>query len=203
MFNRFRIEPVRVSTKSSVSGSSSSGGRSSPATVEPEPRLHHRWVFLTYFQCSLESKDDFEEGFSDMLQRNELTASTYYGCREHHATEGIHYHVLVNLGKQPNWSFKTARSNFIVLNNECDSLHIVSTPRAEQNISRYIDDHVKYCEKEKGGDCFGQRPIASVEKQELKRIWEEIGSQPDAPANIAKLKKHFPGVIQALQLLRD
>ncbi|KAJ6119093.1 hypothetical protein N7471_013044 [Penicillium samsonianum] len=172
-------------------------------SVDTDERLHHPWVFLTYSRCSIESKDEFEEGFSDMLQRNEFTKSTYYGCREHHVTEGIHYHVLVNLGKQRNWSFKHARAKFAVDNSECDLLHI-SPPPARPNISQYIENCVKYCEKEKGGDCFGQRPTTSVKKQqERKRIWEEIGSQPTAPANIAKLKENFPEVIQALQLLHD
>jgi hypothetical protein len=69
-------------------------------------------VYLTYSQSSLESKDEFEKGFGDMLQQNELVTATYYGCREHHEEEGINYHVLVRLGKQVNWSLKFARDCF-------------------------------------------------------------------------------------------
>ncbi|KAJ5458435.1 hypothetical protein N7475_009823 [Penicillium sp. IBT 31633x] len=73
---------------------------------------HRRIVFLTYSQCTISSKDEFEARFSDMLQHIGYPDATYYGCREHHKTEGIHYHVLVNLRKQPNWSMKHARRAF-------------------------------------------------------------------------------------------
>ncbi|CDM26239.1 unnamed protein product [Penicillium roqueforti FM164] len=120
-----------------------------------------------------------------MLQRNKLTMATYYGCREHHETEGIHYNVLVNLGKQPKWSLKYARSMFAVEHNECESLDI-STPGAKQ----------------KEGDCFGQRPTSSVERQqEWKRKWEEIESQLTAPAKLAKLKEEFSDVFYKCSMI--
>jgi hypothetical protein len=127
-----------------------------------------------------------------MLARNELIQATYYGCREHHETEGIHYHVLLYSGKQLNWSFKFARTRFVVEGNECHSLHIV-TPRPKQNLNQFIENHVRYCEKEKGGDCFGERPKFASEKiAERKRKWEEIGSQSSAADKLALLKKYFP-----------
>lgn len=216
MFGRYRVGPVSeqsqmgtstmsssVNTKmfgksraSSVSGQSKKSSRVSGSPSQIEPRLRHRCVFLTYSHCSIESKDEFEKGFSYMLERNDLRTATYYGCRENDETERIHYHVLVNLGKQPNWSRKHARSVFLVEGNECDSLNI-STPtlQPKQKLSQFIEKHVNYCEKEKGGDCFGERPEPSVEKKlERKRKWEEIGSQPTAPAKLAMLKEEFPDV---------
>ncbi|KRZ63944.1 hypothetical protein T10_2880, partial [Trichinella papuae] len=69
---------------------------------------------------------------------------------------------------------KYARSVLPVEGNECESLHI-GTPRPKQRIGQYIENHVNYCEKEKGGDCFGERPEFSAEKKlERKRKWEEI-----------------------------
>lgn len=188
MCGRYKLYPVSVQSKTSSGTTSSRSRRNTTVTsVDDKARLHHRWVFLTYARCSLEVKDDFEEGFRDMLQRNNFTHATYYGCREQHAGEGIHYHVLVNFDEQRNWSNKTARERLSVAHNEGDSLHI-STRRAEQPIGQFIDNHVKYCEKE--GDCFGVHPLASVEKQaKRKRKWEEIGTQPTAPAKLAKLKK--------------
>ncbi|KGO37682.1 hypothetical protein PEX1_056620 [Penicillium expansum] len=196
MYVRYRASSVstEASTISRASGLSSRTRRSSPpSSVDTEKRFRHRWVFLTYARCSLESKDDFEEGFSDMLNRNGFRQATYYGCREHHKFEGIHYHVLVNLGKQPNWSYDYARSAFSVEGNECDSLNL--STRAKQRLVQFIENHVNYCEKEKGGDCFGERPENSTEKKlERKRQWEEIGMQLTAPAKLAKLKESFPDV---------
>lgn len=113
MFNTFRLDPVSEQSKNPfrVSGASSRTGRSTSLSSAPtEARLRHRWVFLTYSQCSIESKDEFEKWFSYMLEQKDLKTATYYGCRENHETEGIHYHVLVNLGKQPNWGSEHARS---------------------------------------------------------------------------------------------
>jgi hypothetical protein len=193
MYGRFKAHfSIRQSggqseTSSRASASSSRKGRfTSRTSVNIEPRLHNQWVFLTYSKCSLESKNRFEEGLSEMLQRNDFPTATYYGCREHHETEGIHYHVLVNLGKQPNWSFKRAQLKFNVRNNECDSLHI-STPRAKLKV----------------GDCIGQLPTSSVEKQqERKQKWKEIVSQPTAPARLAKLKENFPDVFYKCSLTK-
>jgi len=42
----------------------------------------------------------------------------HYRCREHHETEGIHYYVLVNLGKQLNWSFQHDQLRLNVRNNK-------------------------------------------------------------------------------------
>ena len=124
-----------------------------------------------------------------MLERNDYQTASYYGCREHHKSGDIHYHVLLNLGKQPNWSYTYARSAFLVEDNECESLSIV-TPRPRQSLGQFIENHVKYCEKEKGGNCFGERPGFAVGKQkERKRERKEIGSQSTAPAKLAKLKE--------------
>ncbi|KAJ5588831.1 hypothetical protein N7537_011509 [Penicillium hordei] len=192
MYGRFRVSLEASETPSVFSRSASSTSLSS---VDTEARLRHQWVFLTYSQCSIESKDEFEEGFGEMLKRNDLPMATYYGCRESHKTEGIHYHVLLNFGRQPNWSFKYARNVLPVEGNECESLHI-GTPRPRQKLSQYVENHVNYCEKEKGGDCFGERPVFSVEKQqERKRKWEEIGSQPTAPAKLAKLTEELLDVV--------
>lgn len=152
-----------------------------------EARFHARWVFLTYAKCSMEEKDEFKVLFVAMLRRNGLINATYYGCREEHKVEGIHYHVLLHVGKQVNWSFKYARQCFTVGKNECESLHL-STPRSKQSLVQFVENHVLYCEKEKGGDCFGKRPSFSSEKKEdRKRKWEEIGSQVTAPAKLARL----------------
>lgn len=188
MYGKFRVRE-QSKKPSRVSGSSSQTGRStSVSSALTEDRLRHRGVFLTYSQCSIESKDEFEKWFSYMLEGRDLRTATYYGCRENHETEGVHYHVLVNLGKQPNWSPKHAQSVFLVEGNECRSLNI-STPQPKQKLSQFIEEHVNYCEKEKGGDCFGERPEFSVKKKlERKRKWEEIGFQPTAPAKLAMLK---------------
>lgn len=115
-----------VSCGTSLTGASTLSSRS-VLRGSKEAKLHSRWVFLTYAQCSLEDKEVFERRFVDMLQRNGLSRAAYYGCRELHVDEGIHYHVLLNLSSQVNWTFSRAREQFVVEGNECDSLHI-STP---------------------------------------------------------------------------
>ncbi|KAJ5357734.1 hypothetical protein N7541_004892 [Penicillium brevicompactum] len=188
MFGRHRDFIESAHSETSIRASASTAATS----VDTERRIHHRWLFLTYASCSITSKDDFEEAFSDTLQRNDLTIAKYYGCREHHKTEGIHYHVLVNLGRQPNWSMKYARGVFTVESNECHSLHI-STPWKKQRLTEFKQKHVSYCEKVDGGDCFGQRPTMTAEKSmERKRHYEEITSQTSGRAKLAKLKELFP-----------
>ena len=153
-------------------------------------RIRHRWVFLTYAQCSVSSKEDFEDSFQEMLDRNEFDKATFYGCQERHKVEGIHYHVLVNFGWQPNWSFGHARQCLVVEGNECSSLNI-SIPRPRQNPAQFVENHVKYCEKE--GDCFGKRPsLASEKVAERKRRWDEIGEQSSPEKKLKLLKEYFP-----------
>lgn len=188
MYTKYRLASKSAQSSKSIRTSASTAATS----VDTEPRIHHRWIFLTYASCSIKSKHDFEEAFGETLQRNELTTAKYYGCREHHKTEEIHYHVLVKLDEQPNWSMKYAKGVFTVENNECRSLHI-STPWKKQRLTEFIKNHVNYCEKVDGGDCFGQRPAMTAEKSlERKRNWEEIESQTSARAKLAKLKEIFP-----------
>lgn len=124
-----------------------------------------------------------------MLERIDYPTASYYGCREHHKSGDIHYHVLLNLGKQPNWSYAYARTAFFVKGNECESL-LIDTLQHRNSRKQFVENHVKYCEKEKGGDCFGERPEFAVGKQkEQKRERKEIGSQSTAPAKLAKLKE--------------
>lgn len=126
------------------------------------------------------TKELFEQRFVDMLQRNGLSSATYYGCRELHVDEGIHYYVLLNLGRQVNWTLRSARKKFVIEGNECASLHIW-TPRQGQSYTKFIKNHVNYVEKEAGGDCFGERPRVGQEKTlERKRKLDEIGTQRDA-----------------------
>lgn len=195
MFTRFRGGSVSEQSDCSSTVTSLTSGSthsSSVSSVDNEVRLHQRWVFLTYARCSLEVKEEFEESFNDMLQRNELLGATYYGCQEPHKVKGIHYHVLVNLGKQVNWSFKFARECFRVDGNDCESLHI-STVRPGQSIGQFIAREVRYIEKLEGAIVFGERPVSTVEKQlERKRKWEEIGAQPTAAEKLAKVKAEFP-----------
>lgn len=202
MFNTFRLDRVSEQSKNPfrVSRASSRTGRSTSLSSAPtEARLRHRWVFLTYSQCSIESKDEFEKWFSYMLEQKDLKTATYYGCRENHETEGIHYHVLVNLGKQPNWGSEHARSVFLAEGNECRSFKSTPRLRPTQSLSQFIEKCLSYCEMEKGGDCFGERPELSTKKRlERSRKWEEIGFQPTAPAKLAMLKAEFPDVFYKL-----
>ncbi|KAJ5971794.1 uncharacterized protein N7479_001712 [Penicillium vulpinum] len=177
MYGRFRARSVREQPEASsrVSASSSRTGKSSSVTsVDTETRLRHRWVFLTYSRCSLESKDEFEEHFSGMLQRNHVTmGATYYGCRENHETEGLRYHVLVRLEKQPNWSCEFMKSAFSLEGVVYDWFGIsISPSRAEVPI--FIEKCVYSMEMSEAGDCFGQRPILSVERWKLRqRVFDE------------------------------
>jgi Geminivirus Rep catalytic domain len=197
-FSQFRSSSVSVADTASVvsDGTSLTGASTlSSGSVPRSPKeaaLHRKWLFLTYAQCSLKDKEVFEQQFVEMLRHNGLFKATYYGCRELHSDEGIHYHVLLNLGDQVNWTFTSARERFAVEGNECDSLHI-STPRAKQSYTKFIENHVNYVEKEAGGDCFGTRPCVGQEKVlERKRKWDEIGTQQDAVSKFAKMKEHFP-----------
>lgn len=52
--------------------------RSVRIEARTEARVHHTHVFLTYFKCSIDSIDQFEEGIRDMLKRNKLQSTSYY-----------------------------------------------------------------------------------------------------------------------------
>ncbi|KAJ5168300.1 uncharacterized protein N7482_003894 [Penicillium canariense] len=182
---------VSQTSRTTPSSSPRTGQRTLKFSTGTEARLHRRWIFLTYSQCSLNSKDEFQAGFSDMLQGNKLEDTTFYGCREHDDGKGTNYYVLVNLGKQVNWHFRFARSRFLVDGNECKSIDI-TTPRPKQSVQQFIEDRVLDCENAKGGDCFGQRPKCPSEKLERKRRCEEINEQPMAPVKLSKLKTAQP-----------
>lgn len=190
------LSRLRLSSLSSVSDVSDTASvvssRTSIASSKAEAAIHCRTVFLTYAQCSLENKDEFAAMFNEMLERNKLSKATYYGCREPHRVNGIHYHVLLNFGEQVNWSFSTARKCLTVPGNMCDSLNIV-TRRRGQNYQDFVVNHVKYCEKIEGGDLFGERPKMSADiAAERKRKWEEIGRERNAASKLAKCKELLP-----------
>lgn len=94
-------------------------------------RVHGRHLFLTYTQCTIDGKDDFERAFKERLRDINMEDASYYGCREHHKETGIHYHVLVRFAKQPNWSFETARCWLEVGDNGVS----IVIPRPKQNIA--------------------------------------------------------------------
>lgn len=150
------------------SGSLPTSSGSTPRRWKEET-LRIWWVLLTYAQCSLKEKEVFEQQFVEMLQRNELVEATYYGCREVGVDEAIHYHVLVNLGSQVEWTYSFAREKFAVEGHESRSLHL-SMPRPKQAYSEFVENEfirnwLKYVETVGGGDCFGERPCVEHEKR--------------------------------------
>lgn len=194
MFGRFRksSESESLDSRSLCSGSSGTGLTS--ITESESGRFYGRWVLLTYSKCSIESKKKFEEMFVYSLEKREVDLVKYYGCRELHEDGSVHYHVLVNVGKQLNWSYIYMRSMFTVDGNDCQSLNF-SPPRPKQNINLYVANVVGYIEKESGGDCFGVRPLVGAQKAEdRKRKWEEIGEQSTAGRKMSKLKEFYPDV---------
>lgn len=183
----FTSSPRSVASERSASTAPTAG----EVSASPDKsRAHRRWFFLTYAQCTIASKGEFEGYFAEAMERAGCPSATFYGCQKLHEDGGIHYHVLVSTGKQVNWSFKYARQQFAVETNECDSFNI-SVCRPKQPLAEFIRNHVNYCEKE--GSTFGQRPSIAAERQEeKKRKWEEIGKQKSAVAKLAKLKEYFP-----------
>lgn len=182
---RFRVSPRgKSSNMRSVSSGSSGTGLTSVSGSQPD-RFHGRWVLLTYAKCSIERKKDFEEMFVYSMAKRQVDLSKYYGCRELHADGTVHYHVLVNMGKQKNWSYIHMRSRFGVDGNDCASLDF--SPPRDRNINRYVQEVVGHLEKEKGGDSFGVRPLVGAQKAEdRKRKWEEIGEESTASSKLAK-----------------
>jgi len=147
--------PSQVNDGSSAESSASSkSGRNNVLFPPGKKRLHSRWVFLTYLQCSLTSKTAFASGISSMLDRNGLNGATFYGGREQHYGNSVHYYVLIYLAKQPNWSVTHACRCFEVDGNECQFLSIWCP--SKQQIDQFVERSVRDCER--GRDCFGQRP---------------------------------------------
>lgn len=185
MYRRYRLlKDDDRSERSSFSAGSSVTDVSQSSISKEGGRVHHRWVFLTYSKCTLEDKVEFEAALAKCWSgTSQLRLATYYGCREHHHPCDVHYHVLVNLGLQPNWSSQFARGVFEVKGNECESLHI-STSKGRQRHANFVEYHVKYMGKEKGGDFFGQRP--HMARQTIKGKggsgtrppWSSIGGDP-------------------------
>ena len=185
MFGRFRksSESESLDSRSVFSGSSGTGFTS--ITESESDRFHGRWILLTYSKCSIERKKDFEEMFVYSMGKRQVDLSKYYGCRELHADGTVHYHVLVNMGKQKNWSYIHMRSRFGVDGNDCASLDF--SPPRDRNINRYVQKVVGLLEKEKGGDSFGVRPLVGAQQAEdRKRKWEEIGEESTASSKLAK-----------------
>ncbi|TGO47518.1 hypothetical protein BCON_0274g00050 [Botryotinia convoluta] len=155
--------------------------------------IHSRWVFLTYAQCGLKLKGDFELAFMKRLGRIGYGHGKYYGCLEHHSEEKsvIHYHVLVNFGKQPSWTLPAARKFLRVEGDrETYSLNIV-TPSRGQKINNFIQNHVLYVEKY--GDVFGVRPLVGESlREEKKRKWAAVSDEKSVVAKLQKVKDEFP-----------
>ncbi|GLA18370.1 hypothetical protein AnigIFM62618_006012 [Aspergillus niger] len=180
----FRVKlPAEVSQPSSVVTVGPS-----PNTLAPwNKKIHCRWIFLTYTDCSLEHEVDFVEGLRAMLKGKSLASDRFYGCCEKYTQKGIVYHVLLHLGKQVNWKASHARRVLLVSNSPHESINIL-TPRPGQNVGNFIESHVKYCEKVANDDCFGKRPsISAAQEARRRRKWVECGQQPTKAAKRAKI----------------
>lgn len=162
-----------VWSRSSVSGTD--GGRS-----VVKGGVHSVQVFLTYAQCSIVDKREFEREFVAMLERNGWFAAEYYGGRELHVDGGVHYHVYLHLPKQPNWSLKGAREKFKLERNAGESLHI-AVPNGRYNWQFFQRTKVRYAEKD--GDTFGVRPrLAGSVGEDKKKVYRraaQLGSEEE------------------------
>ncbi|RAH76002.1 hypothetical protein BO86DRAFT_373713 [Aspergillus japonicus CBS 114.51] len=129
--------------------------------------VHSFWVFVTYSQCTIDDKEEFERLFRDALKQFAPQAK-YFGCRERHEEKGIHYHVLVNLGFQPTWTMERARARFTVIGNMSKSINL--TPNRSANMWRFVRNHVEYVQK--NGDVFG-KAFSVKPGGERKQLWRE------------------------------
>lgn len=132
-------------------------------------RVHAYHVFLTYPRCSLGSAEQFEDAFRVMLRRNSFDQTEYYGCREDDGRgDSATYHVLVRLGKQPNWDISTAKVRFRVEDN--NTYASIQTPKSKDGGSSAFIQSCLFDLQQKGGTCFGdslffrrkQQPSLSV-----------------------------------------
>lgn len=125
----------------------SSAGQSTLRSDDPGWRLHQRWVILTYFQCLRVGQKDINKAFNDMLHGKGFEKSACRRYRKHEDDKGIHYHVLVYLGKkQPNWSFSKAKERLLVQNLECKSMDITLLPVETKDKALFFENFVDSCE---------------------------------------------------------
>lgn len=175
--------------------------------------LHRSVCFLTYAQSSFENVEDFTKVFDVALDEAELTEATYYGCLEQHKGDGgdgdhgIHFHVLVQMGKQVNWSLRTARNKFCLTDDKAESVNIV-VPNRGQSVGKFNKTHVEYVEKD--GITFGERPNVVGEKAEdRRRKWlavQELATVEEQLEYVAQqlpaeFFKSFGNINQAIKYL--
>ncbi|OJJ67632.1 hypothetical protein ASPBRDRAFT_333610 [Aspergillus brasiliensis CBS 101740] len=167
-FGRF---PVKVSQQSSV-------GTAGPLPHASDPshkKLHCRWMFLTYAECSLSDEAAFVEGLRARLKQKHLTSAEFYGCREEHTQKGVRYHVLLDVGKQINWLVSTARRFLRVSDDPLESIKIRGhSPK--QRTDDFIIKHMEDCEQRADGAAFGRLTSAiAVQAAARRRRCRECG----------------------------
>ncbi|BCS05440.1 uncharacterized protein AKAW2_81241S [Aspergillus luchuensis] len=188
-FGRFRLGPKSdLSQSHSVVPARPSSHPSGPSDKKKySQKIHCRWLFLTYFDSSLEQEDDFVNRFRAMLEQRSLASSTFYGCREERAESGVLYHVLLHLEKQVNWKVSSAHRYLQVSDNPHEPINIV-TRHPRVNYEDFKHSYVEYCERIALDDCFGIRPSISAAKDpRYKRKWVEVDQQPTKAAKRAKI----------------
>ncbi|KAJ6041365.1 hypothetical protein N7460_006755 [Penicillium canescens] len=136
-------------------------------TTEDDPRLRDRFVLLEYFACSIESKDEFEKAFSDMLKREGFSKALFYGRRERHKNGSIYYHVLVSVRQDIDLGVLEARNAFSVTGNLCRWFEI--SPVVD------FEEFKKYYNAELvipgGSDCFGTLPLLDAG---VWKVWHDL-----------------------------
>ena len=118
-FTAMDSETSSVISHSSTVFTRSEVGGSDSVSSEGSGKVRAKCLFLTYSRCTILEKDEFETRFVEMLTNSKIDYLGYYGCREHHDDGGIHYHVLLQLSRQPNWRMDLARAKLMVPGNEC------------------------------------------------------------------------------------
>jgi Geminivirus Rep catalytic domain len=191
------------SSSLSYASSLSSFRLSAPSTTSSSSRLPHRrtrrheiahsWLFITYSQSTLHDKSEFIEQFELMLQRNSFPRTYYFGARELHADEGIHYHVILGFGQRKRMSFKTAR-HLLNVSSRSDEAINFSPMKTGQSSRQYVSNCIGYCEKQ--GDVFGHIPshylVSGDRYHREQQRWNEIGQQDTLESKLAMVKHYFP-----------
>lgn len=123
-----------------------------------DDRIRGRFFYLSYVDCSMLSKQCFEEGLRGVFRKRNYMDVRYYGCREQDAHGKVNYHVMINTGRDVFLPVSQARDVFRVDGNECVSLEVFIRSRFS-SVSDCVSNHVRFCDEEMGGDCFGSSSL--------------------------------------------
>lgn len=157
-------------------------------------KFRSRLGFLTYSQSRISDPERFYDQIRDKLPEG----TEIFGCQERHQeTEGVHYHVLIQLEKRPNW--KDGRGHFQLTGDdgEPDTDAIRIKPRSKrQSVASFLEnvqDYIMKGEPPLPPVLFGKQilPPESV-GQRRKRIYSEVLETEDPDDAERLLRREDP-----------